>query len=146
MENAPKSDSPSPFLKPGEALAQFIAEEVIAEHGFTVAKSTIHEAYMRWASERPGRPAVSAKHLGMALHKAFPGAGEGIFTRVVDLPVMGAIRACRPFVWYGLRLVYPTPLDPFEYEHERELAGLPPLHGKSKKAAEPVEGASWEDD
>src|SRR5690606_27884415 len=92
-----------------------LAEEVIEETGFCLAKSTLHEAYLAWSLEAPGRPPVSIKHLGMVVHRLL-GVGEMQASRRVELPTPNGFRVCRPFHWIGLRLIYPNPSDPWEIE------------------------------
>jgi hypothetical protein len=109
-------------LTPDTAFRQFFAEEVTIHEGFTLAKSTLHEAYTTWCLEVPGRPALSPKHVGMLTHKLAPGSSSTLCSRLVTLWVGGALRNCRPFVWQGLRLNYPRADDPFELAYAEDLA------------------------
>jgi hypothetical protein len=104
------------------AFALFWSEEVLVEQGFVLAKSTLCEAYNAWALEVPGRPTLSPKHIGMMAHKLAPHASEGLWTKRVGIFVNGAYKDIRPFVWYGLRMIYPRADDPFELAHAIERA------------------------
>lgn len=108
--------SPPAFMPAVDAFALFFKQEVLVSQGFPLAKSSLYEAYALWAIEVPGRPPLSPKHIGMLVHKLAPGTGSGLYAHSVRLWVGGAHRDCRPFMWYGLRLLYPRPDDPFELD------------------------------
>lgn len=105
--------TPTPsHLSPEDAVRLYATSELYHAPGHLIAKSTLHEHYVAWTLEAPGRPSLSSNLLSRLLRKVRPEAGTVLSPRFVTLHN----RVERPSCWQGIRFAFPPDDDPYEEE------------------------------